>query len=593
MSGASREPKRNVAGLRLSVALIASAILVVSAVVVWRAWAPGVSPTNFDRSASEPRAVRTAPSVKATLAEIAEITDDFSRNAAVYRLAKGATQERIERWLAEVATLPPTPHRYDIARVLYIRYAVLDPQAAVDHALRNAAKPVWLAAIFRTWAQLDADAAIQRASTLHPSAKAVASRTLLQPAAGTAELELVAERLDATADLDAYRSMEAMAGVPLLTPTKRTLAEIEARKLARRDGESHADAWNRAVALQDAHVRHILTEQTAIDWAVEDPWAALATLDSLPEDDLVATVHGDWGGSMSIQPLDMRIRTSIIEQWSDDNPDAALAWILDQEGDGMGWYIQRPMVELTRRSPEDAIARLAAIPDDLRPDAAGAVIRVLAHRDLDRALGLFATLDIKTKSDHTHTLRRRLIEDRSADEALRWALSVDHRIRAREAPSVIADVYRDDRVEALRLLESVDDPALRIAAADGLAWREARRDAQEALAWARNFKPESERSALVVKVFDTWAHVDPNAASRAVLELRGGPVRDRAAATVIADVIRHDVHLAERLFEVIEAPVEQTEAAELLHVHFSDVEPNRRKAERYRKFLPEGDGEAS
>ena len=533
----------------------------------------------------------TLPRAAPSLAEIARIRDDFSRNAALYRLAKGATRDRVEAWLAEVETLPASPHRYDLARVLYIRYAVIDPQAAVDHALRHAAKPAWLAAIFRTWAQLDADAAIERASKLHPSAKAVASRTLLQPGTGAAELGQVAERLDETEDLDEYRSMEAFAGVPLLTPAKRTLAEIEARKLAKRDGEPHVDAWNRAVGLEDSHVRRILAEQTALDWAAEDPWAALATLDSLAVDDLVATVHG--GGSMTIQPLGMRIRTSVIWQWSDDNPDAALAWILDQEGGGMGWYIQRPMIELTRRSPEDAIARLAAIPDDLRPDAAGAVIRMLAHRDLDRALGLFASLDIESKSDHTHTLRRRLIENRSADEALRWALSVDHRIRAREVPWVIADVHENDHVEALRLLESVDDPALRIAAADRLVRREARRDVLEALAWARNFKPESERSALVVEVFDTWANVDPNAASRTLLELRGGPVRDRAAAALIADVIRHDVHLAERVFEAIEAPREQTEAAELLHVHFSDVEPNRRKAERYRKFLPEDDGEAS
>lgn len=588
-----REPRRNTAGLRLSIALIASAVVVVAALIVWRAGPsePGATPTNSERPAGEPTTVQTAPSADATLAEIAENNDDFSRNAALYRLADGATQEQVEEWLAEVETLAPSPHRYDVARVLYIRYAVLDPEAAVEHALRKAAKPAWLDAIFRTWAQLDADAAIEQASTLHPTAKAVASRTLLEPRAGTTELGLVAKRLDETADLDGYRSMEAAAGVPLLTPAKRVVAEIEARRLARRDGESHADAWSRAIGLKDVHVRHILAERTALDWAVEDPRAALAALDSLPVDDLVASARD--ASLMTVGPLDMQIGTSIIGQWSDDNPDAALAWVLDQDGGRGGRYVQRPMIELTRRSPEDAIARLAAIPDDLRPDAAGAVIRVLAHRDLDRALSLFASLDIETKAGHTHTLRRRLIENRSADEALRWALSVDHRIRAREVPWVIADVHENDHVEALRLLESVDDPALRIAAADRLVRREARRDALEALDWARNFKPESERSALVVKVFDTWANVDPDAASRALLELRGGPVRDRAAAAVVGDMIRHDVHLAERLFEAIETPAQQGEAAESLHAHFSDIEPNRRKAERYRKYLPEDDGEAS
>ena len=77
--------------------------------------------------------------------------------------------------------------------------------------------------------------------------------------------------------------------------------------------------------------------------------------------------------------------------------------------------------------------------------------------------------------------------------------------------------------------------------------------------WARNFRPESERSALVVKVFDTWASQDPTAACRPSWNCAVAPVRDRAAvATVIGDVIRHDVHLAERLFEAIETPVQQS-----------------------------------
>ena len=590
--GQSGESTRDAKWVRPSIVLLMLGVLAIGGLVAL------LVPTweqergrDDSRSLPGPDPGLALPEGNATLAEIARIRDDFYRNAALYRLADGATKEQVNRWLDEVTTLEPMPHRYDVARVLYIRYAVLDPEAAVEHALRNAAKPAWLAAIFRTWAQLDADSPIERASTLHLSAKAVASRTLLQLGSGTAVRELVAERLDATEGLDAYRRMEAMAGVPLLTPAKRTLAEIEAGKLARRDGESHADAWNRAVEAEDVHVRQILTEQTALDWAMEDPWAALATLDSLPVDDLVATVRG--GGSMSVWPLHLRIRTSVIEQWSDDHPDAVLAWLLDWEGGAKGWYIQRPMIALTRLSPEEAIARLAAIPHNLRQDATGAVIRTLAHRDLDRALRLYATLDIASKADHTHTLRRRLIENRSAEEALRWALTVDHRILAREVPSVIADVHGDDHVKALRLLESVDDPALRIAAADRLVRREARRDAREALAWAQNFHPQSARPALVAKVFDTWAHKDPKAAGRALLELRGGPVRDRAAAALMSDMIRHDVYLAERLFEAIETPVQQAEAATPLHAHFTDIAPNRRKAERYRKYLPDEDGEST
>ena len=153
-----RESRRTIAGLRLSIALIASAVVVGAVVVVWWAgsWERGASPTNAESSASEPTTVLTAPSAAATLAEIAQITEDFSRNAAMYRLAEGATRQQVEDWLADVETLPPSPHRYDVARVLYIRFAVLAPEAALEHALAaGATKPVWLEAVFRTWAQLD------------------------------------------------------------------------------------------------------------------------------------------------------------------------------------------------------------------------------------------------------------------------------------------------------------------------------------------------------------------------------------------------------------------------------------------------------
>ena len=594
MSVSRHESRRDVAAARRWLALIVTALVLVAGVVVWRAgsWGPETRSKSADRAPPKVTTVRTVPSPVATLAEIAATTDDFTRNAALYRLAEAATQEQVENWLAELETLPPTRHRYDIARVLYIRFSVLHPDAALDHALQGATKPVWLEAIFRTWGEFDSDTALARASNLHPSAKEVASRALLQlrgSGGSVTELRSVAERLDETEDDDLYRAFEASHGVSAPTPAQRLLAEMEARRLARRDGESHVDAWNRAIGVEDPHVRHILAERTALDWAAEDPRAALAAVDSVPMEDMAVTVYGD--GSVNVRPLRTRIRGSVIEKWAGDDPDATLAWILEQEGSSTGYYIQSPMIELTRRSPDDAIARLAAIPEDLRRSATGAVLRTIAYRDLDRALEWFATLDIDAKAGHTRTLRRLLMERRSAKDALGWAMSVDRRIRAREVPAVIRDVHDADRVEALRLLETIDDPALLTAAADSLVWGEVRHDAEQALAWARNFEPASARSELVVRVFDTWSRQDPAAAYRAISDQRGGAVRDQAAAAMMSDLVGHDAHLAERLFEMIEAPQQQARAAESLHRYFSDVEPDARKAERYRKHLPEDDGD--
>ena len=96
MSVSNREHKGARRLSRLSMVLIVAASVVVAAVVVWRADRPepGTSRTQSEISAGESTALQTVPSAEATLAEIAEITDDFSRNAAMYRLASGTNKRQ-------------------------------------------------------------------------------------------------------------------------------------------------------------------------------------------------------------------------------------------------------------------------------------------------------------------------------------------------------------------------------------------------------------------------------------------------------------------------------------------------------------------
>ena len=160
---------------------------------------PGLRPIDEEPAETAVPVAQPLPVVEsgiATLADIALIEDDFSRNAALYALIGDAPQARVEEWLAEVDTLPATRHRPDLARVLYIRFAVLDPEAALQHVLRGATRASWLVAIFRTWGQLDPNAAAARAATLLPSARAAASRALLELDLPRAELRAILAGLD-------------------------------------------------------------------------------------------------------------------------------------------------------------------------------------------------------------------------------------------------------------------------------------------------------------------------------------------------------------------------------------------------------------
>lgn len=202
---------------------------------------------------------------------------------------------------------------------------------------------------------------------------------------------------------------------------------------------------------------------------------------------------------------------------------------------------------------------------------------------------MFESLSIDVQSYNAMALRQEIVSRRSPQDALDWALSLDRRIRPREVASVIQRLYLKDHVEALRLLATIEDPAIRVAAADGLVRRQVQRDAQEALAWARNFRPEAERPKLVVQVFNAWSRTDPGDACRALLETRGGPTRDRAAAAMMSSVVAHDSLLAERLFDSIETSEQQAAAGQTLYRYFAEIDPQKRKAERYRKYLPPED----
>ena len=581
-------PRRTLWGL----ALVAASVVLV---VAWLVVGPEVPRPVNEESAGIPVPSGVAPlpvleSGTATLADIARIADDFSRNAALYVLIGNATRTRVEGWLAEVDRLPATPHRSDLSRVLYIRFAVLDPEAALDHALRGKTKASWLAAIFRTWGQLDPDAAATRAGALHPSARAVASRALLELALPRAELLAMTKRLDESrAGDDMERRYQLMAGKPQTTPNEYLLAQIEARTHARRQGESHADAWSRAIGVEDALVRQILVEQIMVDWAMTDPVAAMAAVDAWDTDD-VYVMQGVVGTSRQIQSM---LQVQIMYQWARRDAQAAFSWAMRQQPTDMQMHVRPVLAVLAETAPGEAVARLADLPESFRERAAGSLLWTLARTDLERALGLFASLSIEVQSYNVIVLRQEFVSQRSPQEALDWTLSLDHRLRPREVAAVIQSLYHRDHAEALRLLDDIEDPAIRAAAAPGLVRLQVQRDAREALAWARNFRPEAEREKLVVQVFNAWSRTDPGDAFRALLATRGGPRRDRAAAAMMSSVVAHDSLLAERLFDSIETSEQQAAAGQTLYRHFTEIDPVKRKAERYRKYRPPDDDDAA
>ena len=146
------------------------------------------------------------------LATVFALASDWERNVALYGLLSDASfvdAGRIERWIAAAkAYAPPAPHRHDVIRVLYERYASISPAAAADHVLAGDAEAMWIGAVFGAWAQRDLAASVARAEMLGPFAKPVAAAAILALDLSPAQRERIVRRLGAQAALAALEDWE-------------------------------------------------------------------------------------------------------------------------------------------------------------------------------------------------------------------------------------------------------------------------------------------------------------------------------------------------------------------------------------------------
>ena len=195
MPVADRQSRRAVSGVRL--ALLVAALVAAAIAVVWMAgpWATETPSTDPERPPPEPTAVGSVPSAAATLAGIAAIREDFTRQC----------RPVIASWTVQRASRskPGSPSWRLCRRP---RTATTSPGCSTSVSPCSIPKPP---STTPCWArpnpcgsrpssepgEFDHAAALMRASNLHPSARLAASRALLRLGGSETELRAVAQRL--------------------------------------------------------------------------------------------------------------------------------------------------------------------------------------------------------------------------------------------------------------------------------------------------------------------------------------------------------------------------------------------------------------
>ena len=469
--------------------------------------------------------------------ETVGIRPDAARNKALYDLLDGADRRRIEDLLGQVRDLPASPHRTDVVRILYIHMASTDPAAAVDHVLAVRHQPSWLAAVFRVWAHADFDAAVRRAKSLDASPKGVVARALLEMDLASWQQDMIAEHLDAGMLLTALRTREELAsGTP-------------------------EQAWTNALSLPAGGQQDRRLGMAALAWAKEDPAAALRAI-------------GDFAGDAA-----RWMAGRVMADWAKSDRPAALRWLSEQEvsdrAKSQAWMLAAAIAETDINAALDAIDQMPAW---AQPDAKAAILGSWLRADLPAVLEWFAQQPLADQQSFRYTVARAFARH-DPEQALRWALNVDYKVREGILDAVFRSI--DDQTTAEKLFRRIDDPELR----DGLVWQlhfeYAPDDPEAALRWADGFDPAA-RDELRALTFRKWAERDPDGATRAVLRYKAPALRDVAAADVISGLLyAFHVEAAERLFNMIETADARRSAAIQLHLYFTNTDPNPAKAATY------------
>ncbi|MDE0193172.1 MAG: hypothetical protein OXQ90_17600 [Gammaproteobacteria bacterium] len=551
-------------GIKTPVLAVVGAVVLFAVVAAWffadRRGDPACREPDSVSASSVVAGVRAPPT---TLPGIATIPDDFERNALLYEFIADADRNLIEQHLATMVDLPATPHRGDVVRVLYVRYAALDPAAATEHVLGGARNTSWVAAVFRVWAQVDLDAALNRAESLDPRLRAVVARAVFELDLTVAEREAVALRLDAAGELAAAPSQ----------------------------GRSYADLWGRAI--ETGRGRRGRIEAIALAWGKEDPEAAIAAIASLD----------DWG-------LHEEVVEEVLAGWLRGRPQEAGEWLAGLRPSM--WSHSLTTDSLSRLLKEDVAAGLDAARAfrdvDFEDLVRGGFAEALEH-DFEAAAAWLenaaGSSDTGLRWAYAHHYGRH-----APREALDWAFhgEVDEDTRSRLLREVFRGIARTDLTLSRLLVDEVADPELRLDAALVVvgAGQADEWDVEDSLRLARSFRSEKHRARLISEVFSRWSRTydlsyiggsrgrvfrgdssydNADVAANAALALPSGVVRDAALASVMANVVGRDDALAERLFSGLGSSRYRAWSAARLYAHFADSVGDEEKSQRYRAIL--------
>ena len=416
-----------------------------------------------DRDSQRAASDASSPAARSSTADRADL----------YRVAAAADARQLAALIRTAAQRTPSAERTFTLNVLLMRYAELDPKAAVAAAAGFDAE--LRAPLYAAWAATDPASALSALAAIDDHATA---RT-------------IAAALVAALGGDDHALREVAAAVPFGVESS-----VWADALTARAGTAPASAFREAIALTDLAARSQALEGIAQRWALLDARAAIATADEISDPTLR-------------QPF----LAYVARAWARSDPDASLAYLKSLGPNGRPDILMPMGLQVAQLRPREILELVKSLGTPSAMSLRMTAIQALANQDPALALREADALPAGGQREGALATIARSYGARDPDAALDWARTSGESSRIN---GVLQGIAQRDPTRAFDLAVALESPQQRALAVQAVVLGAGLPTAGNATAIADRVLALADadlRSNTLRSMLGMWSGMAPDAAA--------------------------------------------------------------------------------
>ena len=414
------------------------------------------------------------------ITEVLSLPSLFSQQEALHAIAGRADRIQLQQLLKEAADVLNTHQSDFLLQILIARFTELDPQTAANiakEAYKNKNYTL-LPLVYRHWATLDIDTAIESATNINNQYQKNAAAQAVLTTVRANDIQLITDiskRLELASTEEQYVS-NALIEKALHNPKA---------------------AMQEAIIMVPGNDRDNALQGIADTWASQDPQQAFSYVEQITDN-----------------RLRQQLLETILYKWAEYDAQAAYEVIQTLPNLGRTSGISYTVFTyLASENPREALNVIENIPSSRnRVDAYNATIQTWAANDARAAANFVAQLDNKQLQQQLAPTVIQYLSSQSPNEALVWAKEQDPNGQLYLQNTVISQIATENPDKAIQIALSSQQPNLRqqliVTVIDNLSYNDPAR-----AAGMIDRLPVTDINADVINsVVYNWANSDPDAA---------------------------------------------------------------------------------